>query len=112
MEIINLSNRREIEININGKECIISLALKNIQHFQEVNKMGLQKALGKMKDGDIDVILKLIYSMTSDKKTGKVLSVKFWKDFDELSVLESLSPFVEQLLLKEMPEAKNKSEKK
>ena len=25
MEIINLSNRKEVEVNINGNECIVSL---------------------------------------------------------------------------------------
>ena len=33
MEIINLSNIKEVEVNINGNECIVSLSLKNINHF-------------------------------------------------------------------------------
>ena len=41
MEIINLSNRKEVEVNINGNECIVSLSLKNINHFQESTKIGL-----------------------------------------------------------------------
>ena len=41
MEIINLANRKEVEVNINGTECVMSLALKNINHFQESNKIGL-----------------------------------------------------------------------
>ena len=48
MEIINLANRKEVEICINGTECVMSLALKNISHFQESNKIGLQQALEKM----------------------------------------------------------------
>ena len=48
MEIINLSNRKEVEVNINGNECIVSLSLKNINHFQESTKIGLPKALDKM----------------------------------------------------------------
>lgn len=112
MEIINLVNRKEVEVNINGKECVVSLSLKNISHFQEANKLGLQKALEKMQNGDLKMILKLIYSMVSDKKTGKVLGEKFFKDFDELSIVESLSPIVTELLNKDMPEAKNNTEKK
>lgn len=112
MEIINLSNRKQIELNINGKECVMSLALKNIQHFQDANKIGLQKALDKMQNGDLTVILLLIYSMISDKKTGKVLGEKFFKDFDELELIEALSPALQTLISKEMPEAKNNSEKK
>lgn len=112
MEIINLSNRKQVELKINGKECIMSLSLKNIQHFQDSNKIGLQKALDKMQNGDLTVILNLIYSMISDKKTGKVLGAKFFKDFDELELIEALSPSLETLISKEMPKAKNKSEKK
>ena len=62
MEIINLSNRKEVEVNINGNECIVSLSLKNINHFQESTKIGLTKAIDKMKKGDLNIILKLIYS--------------------------------------------------
>lgn len=112
MEIVNLANRKEVEVNINGTECIVSLSLKNITHFQEGNKIGLIKALDKMKKGDLKIILKLIYSMVSDKKTGRVLGYKFFKDFDELNIIEALSPVLEELLNKDMPEAKNTSEKK
>lgn len=112
MEIINLANRKEVEICINGTECVMSLALKNINHFQESNKIGLQQALEKMQSGDLEMILKLIYSMVSNKKSGKVMGEKFFKDFDELSIVEALSPIVAELLNKDMPEAKNETEKK
>lgn len=112
MEIINLSNRKEVEVNINGTECVVSLTLKNITHFQENNKMGLQKALDKLKNGDLNIILKLIYSMVSDKKTGRVLGYKFFKNFDEVEVIKALQPIIKRLINKEMPEAKNASEKK
>lgn len=112
MEIINLATRKEIEVIINGKECVISLTLKNISHFQENNKIGLQQALEKMKNGDLEMILKLIYSMVSDKKTGNVLGKKFFKDFDEMGVIQYLSPVITELINKEMPEAKNETEKK
>ena len=112
MEIINLSNRKEVEVNINGNECIVSLSLKNINHFQESTKIGLPKALDKMKKGDLNIILKLIYSMVSDKKTGRVLVYKFFKKFDEMETIEALQPIIMELLNKDMPEAKNESEKK
>ena len=112
MEIINLVNRKEVEVQINGKDCVMSLALKNISHFQEANKIGLQQALEKMDRGNYELVLKLIYSMVSDKKTGKILGAKFFKDFDEISIVDALSPMVEELLTKDMPQAKNESEKK
>lgn len=112
MDIINLSNRKEVEVNINGNECIVSLSLKNISHFQEINKIGLQKALDKMQKGDLKIMLKLIYSMVSDKKTGRVLGYKFFKAFDEMEIIEALAPIITKLLNKDMPEAKNDSEKK
>ena len=37
---------------------------------------------------------------------------KFFKDFDELSIVEALSTIVTELLNKDMPEAKNETEKK
>ena len=112
MEIINLSNRKEVEVNINGNECIVSLSLKNINHFQESTKIGLTTAIDKMKKGDLNIILKLIYSMVSDKKTGRVLGYKFFKKFDEMETSEALQPIIMELLNKDMPEAKNESEKK
>lgn len=112
MEIINLSNRKEVEVNINGNECIVSLSLRNINHFQESTKIGLTKAIDKMKKGDLNIILKLIYSMVSDKKTGRVLGYKFFKKFDEMETIEALQPIIMELLNKDMPEAKNESEKK
>lgn len=112
MEIINLSNRKEVEVNINGNECIVSLSLKNINHFQESTKIGLPKALDKMKKGDLNIILKLIHSMVSDKKTGRVLGHKFFKKFDEMETIKALQPIIMELLNKDMPEAKNESEKK
>lgn len=112
MEIINLSNRKEVEVSINEKECIVSLSLKNINHFQEGNKVGLQQALEKMQKGDLEMILKLIYSMVSDKKTGKVLGSKFFKDYDEMDIIQALSPIITELISKEMPIAKGNSEKK
>lgn len=112
MEVINLSNRKEVEVNINGTECVVSLAVKNINHFQENNKIGFQKALKKMKKGDLSTILKLIYSMVSDKKTGKVLGYKFFKDFDEMEIMKALQPVLMKLLNEDMPKAKNEAEKK
>lgn len=112
MEIINLANRKEVEVNINGRECVMSLSLKNIQHLQDSNKIGLQSALEKMQQGDLEMILRLIYSMVSDKKTGRVLGAKFFKEFDELEIIEALSPVLTELLNKDMPQAKSESEKK
>ena len=112
MEFINLANRKEVEVNINGTECVISLAIKNINHFQESSKIGLQKALDKMKKGDLNIILKLIYSMVSEKKTGRILGYKFFKDFDEVEIIKELQPIIMELLNKDMPQAKNETEKK
>ena len=112
MEIINLSSRKEAKVNINGTECVVSLTLKNITHFQKSNKIGLQKALEKLKNGDLNTVLKLIYSMVSEKKTGRVLGYKFFKNYDELGIIKALQPIVEKVISEEMPEAKNKSEKK
>lgn len=110
--IINLATRKQAEVLLNDKECVISFTLKNIEHFQDNNKISMTNALDEMQKGNLSMILKLIYSMVSDKKTGRILGSKFFKDFDEMSIIENLSPVVTELLSKEMPEAKNNSEKK
>ena len=50
--------------------------------------------------------------MVSDKKTGRILGYKFFKDFDELGIIQALQPIIERLISEEMPEAKTSSEKK
>ena len=112
MEIINLANRKEVEVNINGNECVISLTVKNITHFQENNKIGLPKALDRMQKGDLGMILRLIYSMVSDKKTGRVLGRKFFKDYDEMGIIQALTPIIKELTNEDMPKAKKEVEKK
>ena len=52
MEIVNLANRKEVEVNINGKECVMSLSLKNIQHFQESMHYGVHEAFDALHSGD------------------------------------------------------------
>lgn len=104
MEIINIGNRKQLEIEINGKSCVMSLSLKNISHFQDKNKIGLAQALEKIqKEQDLEIILKLIKSMISDAKTGKVVSESFWKDLDEISIIQALSPVMQELLEMNMP---------
>ena len=105
-EIINLSNKKVIEVVLNSKEGEFSLGLKNIDEMPYV------EMLNKMQKGDLNVVLKLIYSMATDKKTGKILGEKFFKDFDEFSILNNLTPVVQQLISEDMPEAKDDSEKK
>lgn len=112
MEIINLANRKEVEVNINGTECVVSLTTKNITHFQENNKIGLPKALEKVQKGDLGAVLKLIYSMVSDKKSGRVLGRKFFKDYDEIGIIKAFTPIIQKLIDEEMPQAKNETEKK
>lgn len=104
MEIVNIGNRKQLELNINGKECVMSLSLKNISHFQDKNKIGLAEALEKIqKDQDLEIILKLIKSMISDAKTGRVVSESFWKDLDEIAIIQALSPAMQELLEMNMP---------
>ena len=65
-----------------------------------------------MQKGDLNIILKLIYSMVSDKKSGRILGYKFFKNFDEMEIVQALQPIILELLNKDMPEAKNETEKK
>lgn len=112
METINIGQRKQIEFILNDKEVVMSLAVKNIQHFQEKNKMALPVALEEMQKNNIEVILNLMYSMISDKKTGRVLGEKFFGKFDELELLTRLTPLLTQLTSEEIPEAKGEAEKK
>lgn len=109
---ISLSKKKVIEVKINDKECIICLDTLAIDNFQLVNKMGLQKALEKMKAGSTNIIYKLICSMVRDKKTGYILGHKYFKDFDEFEILKFLQPSILELLNEDMPKAKSEDEKK
>ena len=74
--------------------------------------MPLPKVLEKIQSGDMTMVLQLIYSMTSDRKTGKILGEKFFAPYDELEIIEYLSDPIMQLVGKSIPEAKNQTEKK
>lgn len=109
---ISLSKKRKIDIKINNKDCIMCLDTRAIDNFQIVNEMGIQKALEKMKAGSTNVVYKLICSMVREKKTGIILGRDYFKDYDEFDVIKFLQPSILNLLSKDMPEAKNESEKK
>lgn len=112
MESINLANKKQIEVNLNGKEVIFELCAKNIDYLQTKTKKPLTKILEEIKGNNISMTLQLIYSMASDKKTGKILGERFFKDFDDMSIIQNLSPVIQKLSETELPEAKNENEKK
>lgn len=111
MDVINIGKRKQEEFILNDREVVMSLAVKNIQDFQDKHG-SLTKALDEMKKENIEVILHLIYSMLSDKKTGKILGKKYVEQFDELELLNSLTPLVHQIVGTELPTAKTETEKK
>ena len=112
MEIINLATRKQVEVLLNGRECVISFSVNNIEHFQNTNKISMNDAVNEMKNGNLSMILKLIYSMVSDKKTGRILGSKFFKEYDEMNIIQALSPTIMELIGEEMPKAKTENEKK
>lgn len=112
MESINLANKKQIEVILNGKEVVFELCAKNIDYLQTKTKKPLAKILEEVKKSNITMTLQLIYSMASDKKTGKILGEKFFKDFDDVSIIKNLTPIIQKLSETELPEAKDENEKK
>lgn len=112
MEMIQLATKKQVPVNLNGKEVIFELQLENIQYLQEKTKKPLETILVQMQQGDLNAVLMLIYSMAKDKKTGKILGEKFFKSFDQLSIITHLTPIIQELVTTELPEADGETEGK
>lgn len=112
MECINLKKKAIVEVDINGKECELSLDLASIDHFQKANKIGISEALERMQKNDFSMIYSLICSLIKDKKSKRILGRKFFDDYDELDLITQLYPAIEELVINNTPKAKQDSEKK
>lgn len=111
MEMINLANKNIVELNINGRECVAELGTKNVDYFQKAFKLPLQKAIDGLNKGELDSSKKLIISMISDAKTGKILGEKFFNQFDDFAIMQHLAPVIKKLVPSELPKAKDENEK-
>lgn len=115
---IQLKKKTIVPVEINGRECILTVDAESIDHFQRTNNIGLfkfyervnnQKKTGKM---EITPILKLLGSMIRDAKTNKILGTTFLSQFDDMAVMQHLAPLLDEAFGDNLPEAKGESEKK
>lgn len=111
MQSINLSKKKIINIKINDKDCIMCMDTLAIDHFQRTNKIGLSKALELMKKENTNIVYKLICSFIREKSNNQILGHNYFKQFDDFQMVQVLQPSLIELF-EDMPDAKNKSEKK
>ncbi len=112
MKSITLNKKKIVELNIGGIECIATLDTLAINHFQITNNIGLLKAMKKMKNKDLNIIYKLLCSLIREKESNKILGYEFFKDYDDLDVIEQLMPVIDEIFPDNLPEAKKKEETK
>lgn len=115
---IHLKKKTVIPVEINDRECILTIDAETIDHFQRTNNVGMLKFYGRManqqKNGKIEVkpIIKLLGSIIRDANTNKILGTQFLSQFDDFSILQHLSPLLSEVFSDNMPMAKDESEKK
>lgn len=115
---IHLKKKTVIPVEINNRECILTIDAETIDHFQRTNNVGMLKFYERManqqKNGKIEVkpIIKLLGSIIRDANTNKILGTQFLSQFDDFSILQHLSPLLSEVFSDNMPMAKDESEKK
>lgn len=108
MKSITLNKKKIVELNIGEIECIATLDTLAINHFQITNNIGLLKAMKKMKNKDLNIIYRLLCSLIREKESNKILGYEFFKDYDDLDVIEQLMPVIDEIFPDNLPEAKKK----
>lgn len=115
---IHLKKKTVIPVEINDRECILTIDAETIDHFQRTHNVGMLKFYERMasqqKIGKIEVkpIIKLLGSIIRDANTNKILGTQFLSQFDDLSVIQHLSPLLNEVFSDNMPAAKGDAEKK
>ena len=115
---IHLKKKTVIPVEINGRECILTIDAETIDHFQRTNNVGILKFYERMvnqqKTGKIEVkpTIKLLGSIIRDANTNKILGTQFLSQFDDFSILQYLSPLLSEVFGDNMPTAKDDNEKK
>lgn len=115
---IHLKKKTVIPVEINDRECILTIDAETIDHFQRTNNVGMLKFYERMsnqqKTGKVEVkpIIKLLGSILRDAKTNKILGIQFLSQFDDFSIIQYLSPLLAEIFSDNMPIAKEESEKK
>ena len=109
---MHLCKKRIVELNINGNDYIATLDNYAIDHFQKHNKKGLLKAIDELGHDNITVMIELLGSLIREKKTNRIVGVKFIRQFDVFDVITSLSPVLTELFAENLPQAEDESQKK
>ncbi len=114
---IQLRKKTVVPVEINERECYVTLDAEVIDHFQRTNNVGILQFYNRMKNSkngrmEITPILKLLGSMIKDANTNRILGTQFLSQFDDMDVLTHLAPLLEDVMSDNLPEAKTDDEKK
>ena len=100
------------EIDINGENYIATVDIKTISHYKKENKEGFLQATQRMAELDELTILKLLGSIVRKSEVANPVGFNFFKQFNPLAVVETLSPVLIEVIGVNMPEAETEEEKK
>lgn len=114
---IHLPRKSVKHFKLEDQELFISLDARAIQHFQKANKKGFFKVFEEFqraeKAGEVPIyeLLQLLASCVK-YPTGQPVGMKFFKDYDDLVILDLLVPMLSELYGDNLPKAKDETEKK
>lgn len=114
---IHLPRKSVKHFKLEDKELFMSLDARAIEHFQKANKKGFLKVLAGFKRaekaGEVPIydILQLLASCVK-YPTGQPVGMKFFKDYDDLVIIDLLMPMLVELYGDNLPKAKDEAEKK
>lgn len=114
---IHLPRKSVKHFKLEDKELFMSLDARAIQHFQKANKKGFLKILEELQSAEkageapIYELLQLLASCVK-YPTGQPVGMKFFKDYDDLVIVEVFIPMLLELYGDNLPKAKDEAEKK
>ena len=117
VQTIHLPRKKIKRFKLGDKTLILTLDARTIHHFQSANKKGFLKLIKEfqvaqeMEEAPAYEMIQLLGSCVQ-YQTGQPVGVKFFKDYDELRVIELLMPMLTELYDGNLPKANGENEKK
>ena len=117
MQTIHLPRKKVKRFKLEDKELMLSIDATSINHFQKANKKGFLKLLEELQEAQqrgeapFYQMIQLLGSCTH-YANGQPVGVKFFKDYDEMEIIQQLMPMLFELYGDNLPTANGDAEKK
>lgn len=105
-------NKVILELEIGEEDYIATVDIKTVAHYKKKNKSSFLQDIQKVGELDEEIIIKLLGSIVRKSEKSAPVGVKFFEQYNPLSVIEMFTPVLVEVLGLNMPEAKNEAEKK